>query len=170
MKHLSVRATFVGIGLATLIITGIMTAIGITDVMLLGDRLVQGDEASAAVRHHLEADMMHDALRGDVYAALLAADLGGGAMRADVEGALKEHTANFREAIAANVEADLPADVVKLLADARGPLDAYILSAQNLVALAFTDRAAAVRGLPAFNQVFVRLEGVMSDISEKLQA
>lgn len=118
---------------------------------------------SAALRNHLEADMMHDALRGDVLAALLAATPDErDAVRTD----LGEHAELFREAVAANQELELPAAVDEALRALDEPLDAYIASAEEIVGVALDDRAAGQARLPIFLDDFGTLEGAMGDASD----
>ncbi len=120
-----------------------------------------------AIRNHLEGDMMHDALRGDVLAALLART---DADRAVVRADLTEHAENFRARVAANQELDLdPASRAAL--DAVGPaLEQYIVAAENMVALAERDPAAALAQYDDFKRPFEELEERNSQVSDLLVA
>ena len=56
--------------------------------------------AGTAIRNHLEADMMHDALRSDVFGALLSSDPANGVDPAEMKAGLKEHRETFEAAVA----------------------------------------------------------------------
>ncbi len=122
---------------------------------------------SSALRNHLEADMMHDALRADVLAALLAESA---QERSAVSADLAEHSEHFESAIDANSSLDLPAEVRAALDEVRTPLHDYIDSARSMVALAARDRAGAKERLPDFLEVFTDLEGRMSAVSDAVEA
>ena len=83
---------------------------------------------SGALRHHMEADMMHDALRADVLAGLAAKDE---QAHADVDNDLAEHVKNIREALTANASADLSDTARQALTDTMPTLDAYIAAARQ---------------------------------------
>jgi methyl-accepting chemotaxis protein len=135
------------------------------------DRALQDANVSAAVlRNHMEADMMHDALRADVLSSQLAGDAGSGIAIDDVRKDLTEHVANFREAITANdALANDPASRAAL-AELKTPLAVYIKSASQMVDLAATDRAQAIAAMPDFMKQFTTLEGAMSQASDKIEA
>ena len=118
------------------------------------------------LQNHQAADMMHDALRGDVLLAKDAARKNDKAMRAAVEADLAEHSAEFREALAANEALDLPAEVKEAIVALGSPLDAYLKSAKDLVTLAGTDLAAAEAAGPDFQKAFSELETSMANASD----
>jgi methyl-accepting chemotaxis protein len=64
--------------------------------------------ASTALRNHLEANMMHDALRADVLSMLLA---DGEAEQHAVRDDLKDHSENFRGRLADNARLEIEGDV-----------------------------------------------------------
>jgi methyl-accepting chemotaxis protein len=120
-----------------------------------------------AIRNQMEADMMHDALRGDVLVAI-ADPAAGGLELAKKD--LAEHSANFREHIDGNLQLPLPADVKAACEKIKPDLDAYIAAAEHIVRTAESDHAAAIAELPAFNAAFHVLEGGMSDLSDRVTA
>ncbi|WP_295942583.1 methyl-accepting chemotaxis protein [uncultured Xanthomonas sp.] len=125
--------------------------------------------SSDALRNHMQADMMHDALRGDVTAALLAA------AHQDADGvkaaraALGEHAGEFRKALDDNQK--LPLDgTLRAQLDAAGPaLQRYIAAADKVVTLAESqgDSSAAYAD---FTAQFTRLEAEMDTISDSILA
>src|SRR5262245_51792467 len=111
-----------------------------------------------ALRNHMEGDMMHDALRADVLAALLAETPGDAAQ---VASDTREHAQHFRDMIAAN-ERIAQADTKAALAEVREALDHYIGDAETLVSTAQTDKAGAKKLLPQFLATFSALEDRLS--------
>ncbi len=132
----------------------------------LADSAVDGD----MLRSHLTADMMHDALRADVLAALVAASPDSGVSIADVKTSLKEHADEFHAAIAHERSLEVAPEVKSALGGVEAPLNEYVTAAQRLVLLAETDPAGALAGLPAFMKQFEVLEGAMEDVTNVMSA
>ena len=116
--------------------------------------------------NHQLADMMHDALRGDVLNALLQAK------NHDTEGLkqtleeTREHIDIFKKTVADNAVLPLPANVLAALSGVQTPLHAYFDSAESLVKLAASDPAAADTSFAAFRTAFSNLEQSMGEISD----
>ena len=147
----------------------LMAVLGISGERALsgsGDGLNKVVRTSSALRNHLEGDMMHDALRADVLAALLAETP---ADWQSVTSSLAEHSQHFREMIAANDEI-APDDMKDELAGVGPSLDKYIRSAEAIVAAAQTDKANAKALLPGFTATFEELEGRLSSLSDGIQS
>lgn len=125
---------------------------------------------TAALHHHSESDMMHDALRADVLAALLAARAGNTAAIDEAARDQDEHEKNFRENLAATASIELTPALKQELAGVVGPLDTYITAARTIIALAARDGPAAERSMPAFMTAFAQLEDRMGAISDRLTA
>ncbi len=124
---------------------------------------------TAALQNHGEADMMHDAMRADVLAALLGARRGDAAAIADAAKDSHEHEQAFREALNANRALALPAEIVTEFEKVAGPLDAYINSARDIIELAAKNGAAAENAMPAFLEAFSVLEKEMGAISDVIK-
>ncbi|SBV53135.1 chemotaxis protein [Xanthomonas bromi] len=101
--------------------------------------------SSDALRNHMQADMMHDALRGDVTAALLAASTHDDNAIAAARTALGEHAGDFRASLAANRKLPLDPALRKDLDAVTPALQAYLASADHVVKMAetHTDNPAA---------------------------
>jgi methyl-accepting chemotaxis protein len=150
----------------------ILCALGSGSGLLIAASLSgsMGDSARIAevMRNHMQADMMHDALRADVLAAMLAAQQGQGDAMAGIKADLEEHSSSFREAIDENHKKATNAATIEALNAADEPLQQYIASARQIVNLAATDPAAAQAALPAFKGRFTDLEGRMEAISQQI--
>jgi methyl-accepting chemotaxis protein len=163
----SLRAKFI-------IITGLMLAVGlgagisaVWSNAVLTDGISQNLVLAQATRNQGNADMMHDALRGDVYRALHAARVEP-TSRSQVEEDLRDHLAQLRRNIDENKGLALSPDIRTALADVEEPLAAYAKAASTLVEAAFESTREAERMLPDFVQRFDVLEDAMETISGRI--
>ena len=126
----------------------------------------------SAQRNHMQGDMMHDALRGDVLSSLLSAHMEGRefSSKEDVEKDLAEHIAEFKRAISENAALPLPAGMRERLESVTPLLDAYIAAAQEVIGIAFVDAEQAKGKLPSFMESFGNLEGTMGELSDGFTA
>jgi diguanylate cyclase (GGDEF)-like protein len=141
-------------------------------------RLDESTVVEHALRGHLEADMMHDALRGDVLAAqhqtldrrTMTEDAG--VDRSAFTHSFSDHVARFRHVIAENkvLEAAEYSELSAVLASLNQPLVSYIEEAEWLVPLAFSDPALATTMLPAFEDHYHALERSMEAASDRIEA
>ena len=122
-----------------------------------------------ALRNHLEADMMHDALRADVLAALRAAANNDAEARAEVTADLADHIEKFTANIAKNNALPLPTDVKAALEAVEPALKGYEVAAKEITALAFSDVAKAETQMPKFLESFGVLEDEMSKLSDLVE-
>ncbi|WP_285445325.1 methyl-accepting chemotaxis protein [Xanthomonas sp. fls2-241-TYG-148] len=133
------------------------------------DEITAQVTSSDALRNHMQADMMHDALRGDVTTALLAASRKDAQAIAAARASLGEHADDFRQSLAANRALPLEPALRKELEDVSPTLQAYIGAADQLMtrveAGSETDAAYA-----DFTQKFEALETRMGAISEHITA
>ncbi len=164
--QLSIRSRLfclVGLMLILMIVLGVSSRHGMSTV---GESLQSVVVTSHTLRNHIEGDMMHDALRADVLAALLAESAED---QDEAARNLREHATHFRELIDAN-RALAVGDIRAALADVGPTLETYISSAEKIVAAAATDKAHARTLVPAFMSSFEELEGRMSEVSDLIQA
>lgn len=124
---------------------------------------------SALLRNHMTADMMHDAIRGDVLSVLRAASTGDLDLAANRQ-ALTEDSAALRKALLADAAyADAPEIAAQALR-IQPLVDAYIGTAGRIAEAAATDPARASALLPGFLTAFETLEGGMSTLSDTIEA
>ena len=126
------------------------------------------DDAGALLRqeqvlgNHLTGDMMHDALRADVLAGLLASTAAEhAAAQADVE----EHSAVFAEVLEANGRLVTDPGLAQALTAVRPALEAYVEQARTITA---ARGRAAVAARPAFDAAFAELEASQEMLSERI--
>ena len=158
---------FAGFGIVATFIVG---AVGYHGQQLQKAGLSAVNLQIGALRNHLEADMIHDALRADVLSALRAAARHNQEAQAAVIKRLEEYSTAFRQQIAENAERPLPEPVKKALAAVAPALDAYITGARAIVDMAFFDPKRAEEKTPEFLALFGDLAGEMSNLSDLIEA
>lgn len=122
-------------------------------------------ESGHRIALHMEADMMHDALRADVMSAILAGDDESKKLaRADVA----EHAKLFRDNLAENERSATDTGSSRAIASLGPTLDKYISEATRLVELGTTSPDAARAAMPGFLVVFGQLETGMAQVTDLL--
>lgn len=148
----------------------VIAGVGLWAITSLTGALQTNEVAAASLRNHMMSDMMHDALRGDVLAAIQAGSTNDAEGYQTAKDDLNEHIETFKEMFAANSILDLDEDVRRALNEVQDPLDAYIASAVPLVDLAGQDPKAALQDFPAFAIKFGDLEEVMEAAGDTIEA
>ena len=164
--QLSIRTRLIGFVVLMLLLIGVLGLSGRHGVSVAEDSLGSVLRTSQTLRNHLEGDMMHDALRADVLASLLAESPDA---RRGAEDGLREHVRHFREMLEQNKEL-ATGDTLAALAEVRPALEAYITNAEAIVAAAATDKARAHSLLPAFMTSFETLEEHLSNVSDRIES
>jgi methyl-accepting chemotaxis protein len=167
---LNIRQKFLGVSLTTSLLTIGLACGGLWSSNALIARMESNTITASALRNHLEADMMHDALRADVLAALQAAQQGHPEQQKSVQHELAEHVDLFRSSLSTNQTLPLPAAVREALAEVNQPLTHYIKEAEMIAGLAFADHDAALAELSMFMTSFKELEDAMSTVSDRIEA
>lgn len=158
---IGVRLGLIG-GVAVLAVAGLATlsvTLSRSSTAGMQDLLIK----QKSLRNHLDADMMHDAIRADVLAARLATtDVERVAVKKDFE----EHSERFARCISENKDLDLPEEIRKTLASVETPLNEYLRSAGEQIAAAKIDDKA----FEGFMTAFTTLESSMEEASDKIEA
>jgi methyl-accepting chemotaxis protein len=131
--------------------------------------LKQTEQSARLVRSHMEADMMHDAIRGDAFAALLATNPALGIDPAAVKQDMIDHGRQFSEAIS-NSETLANGSLRPALNELKQPLADYQKIGMDIVDLARSNPQGAAAMLPEFQAKFERLETLMAEASDKIEA
>lgn len=123
-------------------------------------------QMSAALRHHQMADMMHDAIRADVLAALQAKNA---KEQEEVNSDLKDHGETIQREMQANLDAKLPPALNSTVDKARSQLAGYVQAAAEEIHLAATNHNAAEANLPHFMEQFRVLEDSMEAVGTLIE-
>ena len=167
--NLNIRQRLLALSLMGLCFVSIVGLVGYLALGTMSTTAESVARSNAALRSQLEADMMHDALRGDVLRAVLGGLKGHAAEVAEVQKDIAGHTREFREHMDALKSLSLSPDITTAIGHTQTRLGAYITSANEVVQLAGSDLAAAEARLPAFGEAFKALETDMEQLSDLIQ-
>ncbi|GAA0766867.1 HAMP domain-containing methyl-accepting chemotaxis protein [Actinomadura yumaensis] len=157
-------------GIAVLVLSVGTAGLGLKMNADLGDALDRATVSASILRNHMQADMMHDALRSDVFGALLSSDPANGVDPAEMKAGLKEHRETFEAAVAENTQLATDPELKAALQEVEAPLRTYVQAAGQMVDLAEADPAAAQRRMGEFQEQFGVLETAMGAAAEKIEA
>jgi len=170
MVSRSINARVLQAGAVIFLITALVGGAGFWGAVNLSEQISDVDRGARIIRNHMQADMMHDALRSDVLAATLAAKGSASINLSDVQRDIAEHAEVFRAAIAENEKIATDAATLSVISAVKPALTAYIAAAEDYVKLATTDPMTAEAALPDFNAKFSELEEAMGTAGDKIEA
>jgi methyl-accepting chemotaxis protein len=168
MRSLKARLyVLLSVALAALLFVGGMGVYNASKQAHFGD---EANRITEVLRAQMQADMMHDAIRGDVLNAMrVAADPTTSAEDKAALGAeLLEHEKEFKDSIQDVAKHQIPA-VDAQLAGLQKDLDAYIASANSALAAALRSKAEADAAWPAFSDQFKQLEDSMGKFGDTIE-
>jgi len=165
---MSLKQKFLAIGATASLMAIVLAVMGVILVAQFTSLMVKSETAAMALRNFWTGDMMHDALRGDIYRGFYAAEFAPDT-RAEVEANVEKHARVFGERILANKKLPLPADVRTALNALDTPLNAYIIMARKTSQAAFENRQEALALLPEFERRFSALEGAQEEASGAIE-
>ncbi|MFO1012234.1 MAG: HAMP domain-containing methyl-accepting chemotaxis protein [Caulobacteraceae bacterium] len=168
IKLSSINQKVMAAGAAVFLIGAMASGSGLWVAFHLTGALSNAENSAKVLRGHMDADMMHDALRADVLNALRtgAAGLPMTEVRAD----LKEHADRFRADVNENKTLATDPATKAALAAIDSDLNAYIAGAEQMVELAATNPTEADARFAAFAGLFSKLEGGMGDATDKIES
>ncbi|QXI25533.1 methyl-accepting chemotaxis protein [Pseudomonas vanderleydeniana] len=157
----------IGSGLLTVLV---MALVGYLGNLRMAQATSDSEVSMTLLRNHLEADMMHDALRADVLSAMLLGLGKSPNSEAEVRDSLAEHTRHFREVLGENLKLPVNDSLKNALSQIRPSLDTYIGAAEHIVDLAIANPDAAQQQLGSFSTAFSHLEDEMAKLSELIES
>ena len=158
---MKLRSQIVGLGLVGVLMTALVGGVGLINAARLSAAFEESIAMNLALSKSQEADMMHDAIRGDVLRSLFSAQKNDNAGLAEATKDLNEHADNFSKNIA-EMQALPISDAVKTISAKTAPLvKAYIDSAAKVQSLAAKDAISAEAAIPEFQKAFKDLEVAM---------
>lgn len=169
LNYFTLKQKFLIISFVMILSVGLVTVLSqqIVREMFTANNSLK--EITSVVRNHMEGDMMHDAIRSDVYKALL------GAVNSDMreidaaEADLKDHGDRFLKNVDKNLKASLPEDVQDNIAKSKEQIEEYITTARNVIALSRTSYEQARSAYRNFLIIFQTLEESQAGISDKIE-
>ena len=158
------------IGLAALGAAGtlLVAAVGTTGLRSARSGMDALVTSTHAQRLQMDADMMHDAIRADILAALLGVVSHDAARIKDGKDALAEHRTRFRKSIAETREIATPSTQA-IIDSLKRPVDAYLAEADAVVqAIEKGDTATVNKRNKVFQEYFTVLEGRMEKFGDAI--
>lgn len=152
-------------------VTVLSLAVGVTStssLVRLSDVNRQVQENGQALRAHMLADMMHDALRGDVLRALDDVAHGGKA-KDEVHRDATEHAETFRQALRESRAQRISAPVTESQHTLEPVVEKYIADAERVVSIAYTSESEGRAALPEFSDQFSTVESSMEAVSQLIE-
>jgi methyl-accepting chemotaxis protein len=161
----------IGLMLGGLTAVAALALIGMTALASLNAAHMQAAatgilRAGEITRRQSDVDMMHDAIRADIYNPLLSVRLGDAAGRQAAAKDLIEHGELLRKNFSDNLP-ELPAQARKLADQAQPVLERYLGAARQITAAESADASAQ---LAAFNTDFEALETALSALTDAIEA
>jgi methyl-accepting chemotaxis protein len=163
MKNLSVAARLLVFGALGIFLVLCVGTAGMLGLRRTGAALADVTRTASEIRLQGDVDMMHDAIRADVYRAV-ANPASAGAARA----AFDQDVARMRAALQSLEQGQ--GEAAQSVAGARASLDAYVNAGAALIRQAPSDRDAAVRGMAAFEASFERLGTDLGVLTDRIEA
>jgi methyl-accepting chemotaxis protein len=124
---------------------------------------------ASALQSQQSADMMHDALRGDVTAGLLAGRNHNTSQLANAEKDYTEHAATIRARMDENSKRDLGPGIATKLKAIAPLLEHYVQLTGASLALTRKDLAAAEANFTVFQAAFQEMEDAMAALSDAIE-
>ncbi len=152
--------------------TALIIGVGLTGLAAVRDMevaLAEVRTSGQALRSHMQGDMVHDALRSDVLAAILAAQSGRLEERDALAADIKSHATIFRDAITAEKQLITDPSTLAQIQALLPSLGDYIQGAEKIQSHSFRDLPTAQAGLPEFVGLFETLEPQMESVSESIE-
>jgi len=162
----TIRKKLFGLSFAGLVLALSVGVSGYWGISRTGSGLTEVAVTGMALRNHLDANLMHNALRADVFSALVAE---GAKDQSLVWSQIEEHSKRFKDSLAANRQLNIDPQVKAALEEAQPALEEYIQSAQEMAKLAIADRKMARAQVDIFQQVFKDLDQKMNKLSDMVQ-
>ncbi len=167
MRILHKMLSLSAVGSLAVVLVG---GVGLNGFYQLSEGLNQAVVATKSVRVAGNADMMHDAVRSDVLAAILAVQQGDLAALEAAQADLKANGSRLISLLQELQTMPLPDDVVAQVGESVPVAQAYVTTAQEIHRLVTSDSSAALQKLPDFNSAFDKLEASLEVPGEGIEA
>ncbi|MDO9236289.1 MAG: methyl-accepting chemotaxis protein [Aquabacterium sp.] len=167
---MKLRTQILSYGLCGAVTAILVGAIGVWGGLAQSSAQNSMHTASTAALNSMDADMMHDAIRGDAMGALFASLTHNEAGMVNAQKDLHEHTLRFNKDLAEMQGKGLPPEIEKTIVETLASVKAYTDGAALLQKTALTDEVAAQALLPHFEQLFKQLEAHMEQLGASVEA
>ena len=166
---MKIKHQILALGLLGILSTGLVAGIGEYQTIQLSYEIERLEAMSSALQNSQEADMMHDAIRGDVLLLVQGASTQNANQIAEASKGLEEHAKTFNDALGQLEEKPLPPDVKAMLQATKPMVQEYIAAAKKAQELAAKDLAAADAAIDSFQVAFSKLEDQMAKQADGIE-
>ncbi len=166
---LSVKQMILSMVTFVLLLMLLMGAMNLLNSHKMDGAIQFSNDTATAVRLQMDADMMHDAIRADVLAALLASREGGLDQLSGIEQDLDAHITRLNKNLAENAQINLSPETNQHIQTVLPAMEQYTTAAKELVSAAKTSYASAAPKLPAFQKEFTALEAEMEKLADAIE-
>jgi methyl-accepting chemotaxis protein len=167
---MKLKTQLLGFGLVGALLASLVGGFGLAGSQRQSRALEDVLGAAEAVRKSMDADMMHDAVRADVLAALLGANQGDKAGRDAAAKDLDEHAARLLGALADIGKRELAAPVRTQLAQTVPLAREYVDAAHQVMQAAGDKPGAAAAPMATFSTRFDVMEKRMEQLGDAIEA
>ena len=168
MKTIKQKVWAGGAAVSLMIVVCAGAGIWSTEALINSKKLV--DQASKMSKMHMQADMMHDAIRGDVLNSMLAVDPTYGIDPKVAEADLAEHAKSFSESIEESKALSPDPKLVGLVTVLEPELVTYAERAQAIQKIAATGERPSPELLKQFADQFTVVEAKMESLGDEIAA
>jgi methyl-accepting chemotaxis protein len=165
---MKLKHQIIALGLVGILASGLVGGIGLLQTARLSTAIDESEGMSSALQSSQEADMMHDAIRGDVLLLVQGASTQNAEQMAEASKGLAEHATIFNEALQALEAQPLPPEVKALLQTTKPMVQDYIQAGKQAQQLAAKDLIAAGASIDNFQQAFNKLEKQMAQQADAI--
>jgi methyl-accepting chemotaxis protein len=166
MKNLSVATRLLVFGALGIFLVLCVGTAGLLGLRSTGDSLADVTRTASEIRLQGDVDMMHDAIRADVYRAV-ASPAAAGEARASFDADVARMRQALQSLASLETESGGSAETVT---GVRGSLDAYVEAGSALIATAARDRDGAVGGMGAFEASFEQLGTDLGALTDRIES
>jgi methyl-accepting chemotaxis protein len=166
---MKLRNQILAIGMAGALAAALTGAIGYFALMRMGDSATAAILAGKAMQASQEADMMHDAVRGDALLASLGALEKDPAQIAEARKDLDEHAQIFRKTLAELQELPISDETRAALTSVKPLVENYIKAADTVVNAAAGPQVGTLGGTKEVQAAFSLLEDQIAALSKSIE-
>lgn len=168
-RNSMVKTRLIFSGVVSVISIALLSALGIYSLWQSELELERQIKMTEALRHELKADMMHEAMEALVVYSLLQGEKASATERTKLIKTLEKDIEILRNELDTLAAMDLTPEISALLAKVIPIADQFAKDSQTMQALAFSDNAAGLERLPAFQKQFYDFGDAMAPLAKTIE-
>ncbi len=173
MKAMSLKTKFFLISMTAIVIIGFSAVENFIAFNALQKNAHEAELASIVMRNHMDGDMMHDVIRGDVMKAFLGLTKGEKGKITEAKAEVEEHAARFKKNVSENLSLETPTELHETFKMVEEDVNMYGDTAIKMITLVAADlergtnRAEAL--YPEFEKAFDEMEESQETVGEQIE-